>query len=106
MEFVGIIKSMNLFEQKTVAFQPRDPQGNPVGEQQKIADYMAIDEEKLNALPEAQFNELRQNGALGAIYAHILSLLGWQRIIQRALIKQPQTAPTAAAPITPTTPGV
>lgn len=87
-DFVGIVKGMDLFEQKTVSFQPRDPSGNPIGEQQKIADYMAIDENKLNALSEAQFNELRQNGALGAIYAHLLSLLGWQRIIQRALQKQ------------------
>lgn len=101
-EFVTIIKNMNLFEQKTVTFQPRDPQGNPVGEPQKIADYWAIDENKLAELSKEQFDELRTNGALGAIYAHILSLLNWQRIIQRALAKpQPEAAaqPAAEAPI-------
>lgn len=100
-DFVKIVRDLNLFEQKTVAFQPRDQQGNPVGEQQKIADYWAIDENKLGQLSPEQFNELRTNGALGAIYAHLISLLNWQRIIQRALAKpQPAAAqPAAEAPI-------
>ncbi len=100
-DFVKIVRGMNLFEQKTVAFQPRDPQGNPIGEQQKIADYWAIDENKLGELSPEQFAELRAKGALGAIYAHLLSLLNWQRIIQRALTKpQPDSAqPAAEAPI-------
>ncbi|MEL7039911.1 MAG: SapC family protein [Pseudomonadota bacterium] len=97
-EFVGIIKSMDLFEQKTVAFQPRDAQGNSVGEQQKIADYWAIDENRLNDFSDDQFKELRTNGALGAIYAHMISLLNWQRVIQRAI--QTQQAQQAAAQTT------
>ncbi len=85
VEFSQLIKQYDLLEQKSVAFQPRDAQGNPIGEQQKIADYMAVDENRLNALSDEQFKELRANGALGAIYAHILSLLNWQRVIQRAV---------------------
>ncbi len=100
-EFSTLIKGMGLFEEKSVNFQPRDPQGNPVGEQQKIADYWAIDENKLNALSEQQFNELRANGALGAIYAHMISLLNWQRIIGRALRSQKNDA-AAPAPAAPT----
>lgn len=84
-EFAQMLTRFDLFEQKTVAFQPRDNQGNPVGEQQKIADYWAVSEEKLNALPAEQFNELKNNGALGAVYAHLISLLNWSRIIQRAV---------------------
>ena len=92
-EFVGIVRGMGLFEQKSVAYQPRDPQGQPVGDQQKIADYWAIDEKKLGELTPEQFEELRSNGALGAVYAHMISLLNWQRIIQRALAKpQPEAA--------------
>lgn len=95
-DFVGVLHKFNLLEQKTVAFQPRDQQGNSVGEQQKIADYMAVDEEKLNNLTNEQFVELRESGALGAIYAHMLSLLNWQRVIQRAVAVQPtEAAPTA-----------
>jgi hypothetical protein len=101
-EFAAIIKRMGLFDQKSVSFQPRDQQGNPQGEQQKIADYWAIDETKLNELSDEQFKELRTAGALGAIYAHMISLLNWQRIIQRAVIKQQNAA--AAAPAAPQAP--
>lgn len=84
-EFADILKRFDLFEQKSVAFQPRDAMGNPAGDQQKIADYWAVSEEKLNALPPEQFMELKNNGAVGAIYAHLISLLNWSRIIQRAI---------------------
>ncbi len=97
VEFSNIMKKFDLFEQKTVSFQPRDPQGNEVGEQQKIADYWAVDEEKLNNLSDEQFMELRANGALGAIYGHMISLLNWSRIIQRAVATTPAPAPAPAA---------
>ena len=84
-EFAALMDKLGLFEQKSVSFQPRDPQGNEAGPQQKIADYWAIDENKLNTLTDEQFLELKQNGAFGAIYAHLVSLLNWQRIIQRAV---------------------
>ena len=29
--------------------------------------------------------ELKNNGAIGAVYAHMVSLLNWQRVIQRAM---------------------
>ena len=96
VEFSALMTKFDLFEQKTVSFQPRDTEGKEVGEQQKIADYWAVDEEKLNKLSDAQFNELRANGALGAIYGHMISLLNWQRIIQRAVAaNRPEAAPIA-----------
>lgn len=97
-EFAAIVKGMGLFEQKSVAFQPRDTAGNATGEQQKIADYWAVDENKLNDLSEEQFKELRANGALGAIYAHMISLLNWQRVINRALRAQAPAPGAAPAP--------
>lgn len=100
MEFVKVIQNFGLFEQKTVAFQPRDEQGNSVGEQQKIADYWAIDENKLNALSEEQFKQLREQGALGACYAHMISLLNWQRVITKAVnTPMPAETPAPAAPV-------
>ena len=80
---------MDLFEQKTVAFQPRDAQGLETGPQQKVADYWAISEERLNALPPEKYIELRNNGALGACYAHLVSLLNWSKVIQRAVRTPP-----------------
>ncbi|MEL6831115.1 MAG: SapC family protein [Pseudomonadota bacterium] len=91
LEFLDIIKRFDLLEEKSATFQPRDAQGRETGEVQKLADYMAIDEQKLNGLTDAQIVELRQAGALGAIYAHILSLLNWNRVIQRALLAQQAT---------------
>jgi hypothetical protein len=74
----------SLFEQKSVAFTPRDAQGN-AGQTQKIADYWAISEEGLNALPEGKFQDIRNTGALAAIYAHMVSLMNWQRVIQKTM---------------------
>ncbi len=85
VDFVTILKQMDLFEMKTVAFQPRDASGREAGPQQKVADYWAISEERLNALPPDRYLELRNNGALGACYAHLVSLLNWSKVIQRAL---------------------
>ena len=84
-DFVKMIRDLDLFEQKTVTFQPRTPDGVEAGPPQKIADYWAISEERFNALSNEKFLELKANGAIGAIYAHMVSLLNWQRVIQRAM---------------------
>lgn len=84
VEFVELLDKASLFEQKSVAFTPRDAQGNP-GPTQKIADYWAISEEGLNALPESKFQDIRNTGALAAVYAHMVSLMNWQRVIQRTM---------------------
>jgi len=84
VEFVEMIDKAQLFEQKSVAYTPRDANGN-AGETQKIADYWAISEEGLNALPESKFQDIRNTGALAAIYAHMVSLMNWQRVIQRTM---------------------
>lgn len=88
-DFVKMIRDMDLFEEKSVAFQPRDAQGKESGPSQKVADYWAISEEKLNALPAEKYLELRNNGALGACYAHLVSLLNWSKVIQRAVRTPP-----------------
>lgn len=85
LQFVEMMKKHNLFEPKSISFQPRDAQGNEAGPAQKIADYFAVSEERLNSLPNDAFLELKAGGALGAIYSHLVSLLNWPRTIQRAL---------------------
>lgn len=84
VEFIEMIDKAGLFEQKSVSFTPRDAQGNP-GPAQKIADYFAISEEGLNALQDSKFNDIRNTGALAAVYAHMVSLMNWQRVIQRTM---------------------
>lgn len=83
--FIALVNELNLFEQKTVSITNRLPDGRE--EQQVIAEYFAIDEEKLTNLPNEQFLRLKENGALGPIYAHMVSLLQWPKIIQRAMYR-------------------
>jgi len=83
--FLKLTTELNLFEQKTVSLTNRKPDGTE--EQQTIAEYFAVDEDKLMNLPNDKFMQLKENGALGPIYAHMVSLLQWPKIIQRAMYR-------------------
>ena len=90
--FVQLIKDLDLLDTREAIFTPRNPDGTSAAPQ-KIAEYYAVSEDKLKALPAEKLAELRDNGALGQIYAHLVSLLGWDRLIamafQRAAAAQP-----------------
>lgn len=90
MNFVQLLKDLDLFETKTATFQPPSMPGAPPPPPQKIAEYFGVSEEKLNKLPTEKFIELRDNGALAQIYAHLVSLVGWDRLIALALTRAPQ----------------
>jgi hypothetical protein len=93
--FVQILKDLDLFESKTANFTPVDANGVQ-GEQQKIAEYFGVSEEKLTKLPADKYIELRDNGALPVIYAHLISLLGWDRLVALTLMKQFEQQPKPA----------
>ena len=92
--FVNVLKEEDLLEVKQANFTPRNADGSS-GEPQLIAEYFAVSEEKLNKLSAEKLEQLRGTGALPQIYAHLLSLLGWERIITRAIVRA-QNRPTAA----------
>ncbi|MDB5445883.1 MAG: SapC-related protein [Phenylobacterium sp.] len=93
MSFVELLKGLDLFELKTATFQPPPAQDGSQAPAQKIAEYFGVSEDKLNQLPAEKYIELRDNGALAQIYAHLLSLVGWDRLISLALTRaQPQMA--------------
>ncbi|WP_233355629.1 SapC family protein [Henriciella litoralis] len=93
-DFVKVIDELGLFVERSANYQPRDAEGNDTGPPQTIAQYWAIDEDKLRALPEAKLAELARNGILGACNAHSMSLLNWSRVINRAMRTQaPESAP-------------
>jgi hypothetical protein len=96
MSFVQLLKDNDLFESKTATFTPMNADGTQ-GEPQKIADYFGVSEDKLNALPQAKLVELRDNGALAQIYAHLLSLVGWDRLVAIAMARAPQMPAAANA---------
>ena len=94
--FVQLLKDLDLLDIREAAFTPRNPDGTP-GEPQKLAEYYAVSEDKLRALPAEKLAELRDNGALGQIYAHLVSLLGWDRLIAMAFTRAAADTPVANA---------
>jgi hypothetical protein len=92
--FVQLLKDLDLFELKKATFQPQDETGAAAGEPIVVAEYFGVSEEKLNTLPAEKLKELQENGALAQIYAHLVSLLGWDRLITKTMLKQSQ-APAA-----------
>jgi hypothetical protein len=78
--FVQLLIDMDLFETRQTHFTPRLANGE-AGEPVLIAEYFAVSEDKIKALPADKLAELRDNGALGQIYAHLISLNGWDRLI-------------------------
>ena len=93
--FVQLLKDNDLFELKKATFTPVDANGQP-GEPQTVAEYFGVSEEKLNALPADKIKELQASGALAQIYAHLVSLIGWDRLIALATLRQ-QQAPANGA---------
>lgn len=81
--FIQLLKDLDLLDTREASFTPRNADGTPAPAQ-KIAEYYAVSEDRLKALPAEKLVELRDNGALGQIYAHLVSLLGWDRLIAMA----------------------
>ena len=92
--FVKLLIELDLFDTREAVFTPRNPDGTTAAPQ-KIAEYFAVSEDKLKALPAKKLAELRDNGALGQIYAHLVSLLGWDRLVAMTL-ERAGPAPAAA----------
>ncbi|MDP2765565.1 MAG: SapC family protein [Brevundimonas sp.] len=92
--FVKLLIDLDLLDTREAVFTPRNPDGTAAAPQ-KIAEYFAVSEDKLKALPAEKLAELRDNGALGQIYAHLVSLLGWDRLIALAFQKAAASQPAA-----------
>ncbi|MBO9707099.1 MAG: SapC family protein [Caulobacter sp.] len=91
--FVQLLKDNDLFELKRATFTPQNADGS-AGETQTVAEYYGVSEEKLNALSAEKTKELQASGALAQIYAHLVSLVGWDRLIAIAMTRQQQAAGT------------
>lgn len=86
LSFVKLLNDLDLFETKQATYTPPTPDG-AAGAPQVIAEYQGVSEAKLNALPADKLKELRDNGALQQIYSHLLSLLGWDRLLVKAMLR-------------------
>ncbi|ESQ73755.1 SapC family protein [Asticcacaulis sp. AC402] len=78
--FVSLLRELNLLAPRETLYRPQNADGTP-GEPQKIAEYFAVDDKVLNELSPEKLAELRDNGALTHVYAHLNSLLAWDKLI-------------------------
>jgi hypothetical protein len=90
--FLRLLADLDLFEPRQTNYTPRLPNGE-MGPPQLVAEYMAVSEEKLRALPNEKKIELQDNGALAQIHAHLISLHNWDKLIGETIARQnPQPA--------------
>jgi hypothetical protein len=94
-QFCNLMKEMDLFEFREATYRPNSPDGTEIPPV-KLADYYAISNDKLNQLPPEKFMVLRDNGALPQIYAHLISLLAWDKLVAMQLERQMRETPAAA----------
>lgn len=97
MQFTKLLQDLDLLEPKQAVYTPQNQADGSFGQPQLIADYFAVSEDKLKTLSAEKLVELRDNGALGAIYAHMVSLTGWDRLMAVASAKGPSALPRVAA---------
>ncbi|HJW10509.1 MAG TPA: SapC family protein [Albitalea sp.] len=60
----------------------------PNGETLKVEGLVMVDEEKLNALPDALVLELHRSGMLMLLQAHLMSLANMQQLVERKAARQ------------------
>lgn len=93
-QMINTFKELDLFEQKEMNFQGQNPDGSPAA-RQKIADYFAITEDRLKALPAEKLKEFTDNGYLAVAHAHMVSLGNWQRLVNMTLRRANEEAAPA-----------
>lgn len=87
LAFTQRMNGLGLFDVKELKLSARDASGG-VGESKSVVKYVALDTEKLAALPGDELKKLAGERALAAIYAHQTSLYNWSKIISRAFQAQ------------------
>lgn len=81
-DFIRILEQHDLFESMELTV----PRANPDGTQapsQTIEKCLRISEHKLDALPTDAYSKLRNIGIPGLVYAHLMSLGLWPRLLSR-----------------------
>jgi hypothetical protein len=94
-QFVARLKELDLFEHREVTYTPPTPPGAEPAKPQVVAGFFAVSDAKLNALSPEILVELRDKGYLPAIYAHMTSLMHWDRLISMTIAKRVASAGAA-----------
>jgi len=87
-QFITLLKNLDLLVSQQRSFVLY------TGEQRALTDFLTVDETKFNAVDDERFLSLRNSGAIGAVYCHLVSLNSWVGLIHRgnALLKQAEKA--------------
>ncbi len=85
------LKELGLLESKAANFTLPD------GKTVTLRGFMAVDREKLNALPAETLHQLAQTGELEVTYAHLLSMNNLSLMLERATQRGAQQAHTPSA---------
>jgi hypothetical protein len=91
--FLALMTENDLFDTRKVNYTPRDENGNEQPSMQ-VAEFFGVSDEKLKALSPAKLAELRDSGALGQIYAHVISQFNWDRMIVESITRNNAAAQT------------
>ncbi|MCW8876218.1 MAG: SapC family protein [Kangiellaceae bacterium] len=75
-QFTKLIVDLELLEQQTLSYELK-------GQKQSVSGIYLVNEKKLNDLENEKFIELRNNGALSAIYGHLVSLKTIDKLVKR-----------------------
>lgn len=81
-DFIRVLEQHDLFESMELTVPRANPDGTE-GPPQKVDDCLRISERKLNALPTDTYLKLRNMGVPGLVYAHLLSLGLWPKLLSR-----------------------
>ncbi len=78
-----IMKALNKFD----LIHPQTAQYSPAGtnDPKPFAQYFGMDEQKIQALSDEQYLELRKLNVLPIIYAHLTSMANWRNLIARRM---------------------
>ena len=85
--FTALLQELDLLEVRKTTYTPQGPDGQP-GPPQEIAEYFAVSEDRLKALPDDKVRLLLDNGAISQIYAHLTSLMGWDKLLAIAIARR------------------
>lgn len=77
-QFAQQLPKYSLLAEQVAQFTPDDgPEARP------FAKYVGVDENKLNALSDEQFLELRKSNILPILYAQLMSMGNWRLLMER-----------------------
>ncbi len=74
------LKKFDIIQGQTAQYTPAG-----ASEPRPFAQYFGVDEQRLNALTDEQFLELRRMNVLPVLYSHLISLANWRSLISRRM---------------------